>query len=536
MFHSRAIRYLLVNLAVAVLAATLALCPSKASADSISEVQSKSFISPISAAKTLESLMNYSPVLKTWVNAVWNKYSLDKSWIDDNGGEQKVWAYADRHSISPGEALTIFLSVKPGSGDVNGFLRISRLSGQGNKPLEELVLLTEARTIGSQIVRPEASIIGAGWTNGVKIDATRGWKSGFYVADFVYSNGKTEPNAVSFVVKPQVKQGDILVKIETNTLQAYNFWGGFSLYKSFTDGDYSSMVSFDRPTHLYTDHDPFFSIPWLETYAQARGLKLDYISDFDLSTDPTVLDGYKLFVAGGHDEYWTKEMYDAVENRIFVKGRNVLFLGANTAYWQVRYVDVNQSPNGPFMGRQMICYKTYRNVTDPIAQRFAKPADALLWATGLFRLASRRPESMLIGIAYQNWFEWEKPGYDYSVVNADLPFFQDTGLKAGDKLAGLVGYEWDNRDPDGDGNQLWDVAKSLNKRIPPESIRVLFDSNPVGADHKPGKAESVYWESPAGAKVFSSGTVWWSRGMTKPGVATPQLDLLNKNLFDYMLK
>ena len=81
-------------------------------------------------------------------------------------------------------------------------------------------------------------------------------------------------------------------------------------------------------------------------YAQETGAKIGYIGDFDLHEDPAIMDGYKLFVSQGHDEYWTKEMFDAVENRIFKQGKNTAFLGANTAYWQVRYTDINKAPGG----------------------------------------------------------------------------------------------------------------------------------------------------------------------------------------------
>ena len=492
-------------------------------------------LTPSYVSNQLKSWMDYSPTFKSWVTTRTAQYNYDRAWVhyDDT---QKVWGYADRQSIKPGEAFTVFLSVQTGTDLAKGTLHFYRIGGEENKLKYESVFTTQALTVDYQLLRPEASIVGADWTVGVKISKTQAWKSGMYVANFVYSDGRVNDKVAWIVVRPEVGQGDIIVKIPTNTLQAYNIWGGFSLYQSPTFGDFSSMVSFDRPTHLYTAHDPFFFIPWIETYAKSKKLKVDYISDFDLSTDPTVIDGYKLFVSHGHDEYWTKEMFDAVENRIFTKGKNAIFLGANTAYWQVRYVDVNQRPGGAFMGRQMICYKTYRGIIDPIAMRYENPADAVLPSTGLFRLDGRRPESMLEGVAYQSWFEFSTPAYDYTVVNNDLPFFEGTGLRPNDIVRGIVGYEWDNRDPEGDGKSLWSPSASLNKKIPESSIHVLFEGHPTNAKDVPGKAEAVYWQSAAGGKVFSSGTVWWAWGLSKPGVATPQFDKLNTNLFDYMLK
>ena len=77
---------------------------------------------------------------------------------------------------------------------------------------------------------------------------------------------------------------------------------------------------------------------------------MDYITNFDLTRDASWAEKYPLFIVLGHNEYWTKEEFDAVEKRIFIQGKNTLFLGANIAYWQVRYVDINQAPGGRISG------------------------------------------------------------------------------------------------------------------------------------------------------------------------------------------
>ncbi len=483
----------------------------------------------------LERLLHLNGKSKQLLTKLLAQYHLENAWVESQNG-QRVWGYADQHSILPGQPIKIFLSVKTGSKSLMGTLRVLRISGKYNSLVKEIVSRRQSVSVNSQIITPDASAIGPEWTNGLAFAKTADWKSGLYVVDFEHTDGRLDRNVAWFVVKPQVKTGDILVKIATNTVEAYNAWGGNSLYQSSSFGSLTSMVSFDRPSKLLSTQDAFYFIPWVETYAAARGLKVDYISDFDLSTDPSVLDGYKLFVSPGHDEYWTKEMFDAVENRIFSKGHNVLFLGANVAYWQVRYVDINQPPGGSFLGRQMICYKSYNRNIDPIASRVENEKQAKLMSTGLFRFGARRPETMLLGVGYQDWFDGKKRGYSYSVVDTSLPFFKDTGLKIGDKFRGVVGYEWDNSDPVGDGKRLWDSKLSMNANIPQGNIHVLFNAKPVSAALKKGKAEAVYWESPAGAKVFSAGTIWWSWGLSKKGVATSQFSKFNENLFNYMLQ
>ena len=100
-----------------------------------------------------------------------------------------------------------------------------------------------------------------------------------------------------------------------------------------------------------------------------------------------------------------------------------------------------------------------------------RPATELSWsATARYRDGARRPETMLMGAAYQSWFKPHAEGgarFSYRVERTDLPFFQGSGLRVGDELAEVVGYEWDNRDPEGDGRRLWDEQKSAIPLLPP---------------------------------------------------------------------
>src|SRR5262249_15645587 len=151
-----------------------------------------------------------------------------------------------------------------------------------------------------------------------------------------------------------------------------------------------------------------------------RGFAVDYATDFDVHRDPSLIHGYQLVISGSHDEYWTKEMFDAFEHRIFHLGRNVIFSGANTAYCQVRFADVNRPPDGADFGRQPVCYKGFH---DPITRRTSATEPELL-VTTWFREGARRPESMLMGAAYQSWFQPREngPRYSYFVESTDAPF------------------------------------------------------------------------------------------------------------------
>lgn len=478
-------------------------------------------------------LMNV-PFVRAEIEAVRAKANLDAMWTRFTP-EQKVWGYADRHSIAPGEPFNIMLSIRPGDKDVTAGVTIYRIGWKDGAPNREWVWAGDKDQVRAQDFTNTAASIGAGWTSSYAVADTANWKSGYYAIDADYADGKHDENVAFIVVRPQKRTGDVLVKISTNTFQAYNRWGGHSYYNSALFGDKAPMISFDRPTYPgFEDYETWF-VSWMDRYAQGTGADVAYISDFDLHRDAALMDGYKLFVSQGHDEYWTKEMFDAVENRIFKQGRNAVFLGANTAYWQVRYADLNQAPGGENRGRQMISYK---EKPDPIVARFPDEQKAMPYVTNMFRWNSRRPETMLLGVGYQNYFEPTEPSpqFDYKIVDAGLPFFEGTGWKAGDTIKGVVGYEWDNRDPDGDGKRLWDPMLSMNAEIPLKNIRVLFTGDPVDIDGKKGRAEAVYWESPAGAKVFASGAIRWDWGFGRPGYSTPAFLTFSRNLFDHFRK
>jgi hypothetical protein len=119
---------------------------------------------------------------------------------------------------------------------------------------------------------------------------------------------------------------------------------------------------------------------------------------------------------------------------------------------------------------------------------------------------------------------------EYHVADNQFSFFEGTGLQVGESVGGLIGYEWDNRNPvsqNGDGK--WKEGVSLNQRIPLDDIKVVL-SGKVAATGGETVAEAVYFRSPRGARVFSAGTIRWPWGLTKPGFINEKFKRLNLNL------
>jgi hypothetical protein len=438
---------------------------------------------------------------------------------------QRVWGYVNRHSIEPGDGFDLMLAAGPRQAPIRGHVEFFRVGARDGG--DTLVWTSPELEAMWQPVSMTAAAVGANWPPALRDVPTEGWKPGYYSADFVESGtGVRDLQVAQIVVLNPSHDGMVLLRLGTNTYQAYNSWGGHSLYPSEDDEARGAMVSFDRPTPpAFFEYDCWLA-RWLEALGDADGFGVDYASNFDIHDDPEMLARYPLVISAAHDEYWSREEFDAFEDRIHRRGGNTAFLGANAAYFQVRYVDVNRPPGGADLGRQML---TYKSLADPILRRSGDEPDLAL-ATARFRDGGRRPETGLMGVGFESWFSPAGGAtFPYRVARTDLPFFEGTHWQAGDVAAPVVGYEWDNRDPDADGTALLRPG-SFNRRIDPARLQVLFEGAPVDQSGRQGCAEAVYFQSEAGARVFSAGTIRWSWGLGKPGFVNPAFQRFNRNL------
>jgi len=223
-------------------------------------------------------------------------------------------------------------------------------------------------------------------------------------------------------------------------------------------------------------------------FLERNGYDVSYTTDVDVSSFPEELLRHRLIVIAGHSEYWTKEMRDGMETAV-ASGTNVALLGANTAYWQVRYEDD---------GRTVVAYKESATL-DPETEH-------TLTTTRFRDLDPSRPECALFGVQYAPG-SWGLDSQDFTVTNAaaDLGWLADTGLNAGSVLGGLVGGEWDG------------VVENCT---PSDGVVLLhWDGGSVG---KPS-ADALLYVAPSGARVFSAGSNHFSWGLDDLGHSTPPL-------------
>ncbi len=301
----------------------------------------------------------------------------------------------------------------------------------------------------------------APWHVSLTADTT-GWEPGFYVLRLRTTSGWE--HQVPYIVSSPSAAGTIAVVVPVTTWQAYNLWGGYSLYDGPTGDRRSWAVSFDRPYHGVGGMNDFhISVVPIVVRAEMTGEPLSYFANVDLHDDHDLLAGALGYVSTGHDEYWTPSMRTTVETARDA-GTNLAFLGANTAYWRVRLDD---RPTGP---RRLMTGYRHDAALDPL--RDETPAEA----TSRFRDApAAEPENALTGMLYECY----PVDADYVVVSPKWWGFAGTGVRYGTAIPGLVGGESDRVYPDRLRATTTAAAQPhvvlLPRRDDDEPVRLLHD-------------------------------------------------------------
>jgi len=347
-----------------------------------------------------------------------------------------VEAYADQLSYAPGSEVALHVSTSAPTYAIE----IARLGAK-----REVVLTKTALTGIEQAVPENASSHGCGWLVSHRFAIPKEWKSGYYqivlsVEDrggtFVQRNRRTVTGEAFFVVRAAEpgKSSKILLQLSANTYNAYNNWGGHSLYAYHARAKLQgTRVSFNRPPSSQFGN---WELPFV-AWAEANGYALEYAVNSDLEFRPELLTHYKLVLSVGHDEYWSAKMRDHLEDYI-AKGGNVAFFSGNTCCWQVRSEEE---------GRALTCYKQAYNL-DPIFPTDDHRLLSTLWSHHLVA----RPENQLTGVGFlfggyhRSHGQFMDGPAAFTVHRPEHWLFAGTELERGDQFGGkdtIVGYECD---------------------------------------------------------------------------------------------
>ncbi|MET1058920.1 MAG: N,N-dimethylformamidase beta subunit family domain-containing protein [Nocardioides sp.] len=381
-----------------------------------------------------------------------------------------IEAFTTRSSGAPGTPIGLKVSTRAADYRVQAY-RIGWYRGGTGHRVWHSGSIT-GRLQGAARFAPYATrTLVAPWRRDVMID-TEGWAPGVYVLKLHARSGAE--TQVPYVVSSPSSRGRVALVAPVTTWQAYNRWGGYSLYDGPAGDRRAWAVSFNRPYHLAPGANDFRSalLP-VVVLAEKTGVPLSYYTNVDLDARPGLLAGARGYLSVGHDEYWTPGMRAGVlEAR--AAGTNLGFLGANTMYWRVR---LDQH------GRRLVGYRHDAHI-DPL--RTSTPHAA----TSRFRdPPSATPENGLVGMLYECY----PVDTDYRVVSPGWWGFRGTGVRDGSLIPGLVGPESDRVYPD---------------RFTPRPLQILshgtFDCRGVVTS-----TQSVYYSAKSGAGVFTAGTLRW---------------------------
>lgn len=410
-----------------------------------------------------------------------NKYRC--SWIE---------GYCSHTSIRSGEKLSFFVSTNPVSSFRLDIYRMGYYGGTGGRHMMSLGPF-------AGVVQPDPQagderIRDTQWQSCAEITIPEDWLSGVYLGKLTAEREGWQ-SYVIFIVRDD-RRADFLFQCSDTTWQAYNRWPSeFALYNN---GKYRYFwgpgveVSFNRPYGI-SGSDVVFGAPlttgsgefflWefpMAYWMEQHGYDVSYISNLDTHADPLGLLRAKGFLSVGHDEYYSMEMFDNLKNAINA-GLNVAFFSGNTCFGKILLMpDAHGQPN-----------RTFERVGV-----FAPPGSTRNFVE--INMLEHEPPyaNELVGAQTTGNV---MGGADWICAQPDHWVFSGTGMRKGDGIPGLVGWEW-HGDPA--------LIKGLE----------ILASGPTKDEF--GKMQGVYtatiYPGPMGNFVFNASTCWWGDGLAEP--------------------
>ncbi|MEV1006600.1 N,N-dimethylformamidase beta subunit family domain-containing protein [Streptomyces sp. NPDC049881] len=417
----------------------------------------------------------------------------------------QIKGFVSDGAVAPGEPLDFRVTVNPPQEFTIDVYRIGHFDGAGAR-----LLLRSPKLMG--IRQPPPMVAGRAvschhWWLSWRTQVPADWQPGAYVAVLTTADGRFRSH-VPFTVRDD-RPADLLLVLPDVTWQAYNLFPedgrhGASLYHAWDAGgrllgesEASTAVCFDRPyagagLPLHAGH-VYDVIRW----AEREGYDLAYATARDLHAGRVDPARYRGMVFPGHDEYWSVPMRRAAE-RARDEGTSLVFLSANTMYWQVT---LGPLPAGD-PDRLLTCRKRQG------------PGRAVLWRD------QGAPEQTLMGIQYTGRVPRPQP---LIARNTGHWLWQGTGVTEAEELPGLVAGEADRYYP--------------RTPLPEHDERVLLAHSPYQDDSGVRRhQETSLYRAPSGAWVFASGTFAWSPALGRPGHTDARIQRATANLLDRVCK
>jgi N,N-dimethylformamidase beta subunit-like protein len=256
---------------------------------------------------------------------------------------------------------------------------------------------------------------------------------------------------------------------------------------------------------------------WLE----ARRLPYDLITDHAVHAEGlSRLSRYKVVITGTHPEYWTTPMWEAM-TRYLAAGGRLMYLGGNGFYWRTAL-----HPQKPWL-------LELRRAETGARYWESEPGEAYMSFTGeysgLWRRAATPPQKLVglgtvaTGFDYSSYYrrrpESNDPRARFIFEGVDEEILGDFGSIGG----GAAGSEIDRADPWlGTPAHALILARSEEHtrqyNVAPEET-TFHHPTINGQEAEKCYADLLFFETPKGGAVFSTGSISWAASLAHNGYA-----------------
>jgi hypothetical protein len=464
--------------------------------------------------------------------------SPPSQWDVEGAGDPSIQGFATDISVNRGEAVHFKVDTDADEYHLDLY-RMGYYGGDGARKVDTVLpsaLLPQKQPPCD--TEPSSGLVDCGnWGESASWEVPEDAVSGIYFAKLVRDDKPpSDGSHILFVVRDDGGDSDLLFQTSDTTWEAYNRYGGNSLYAGGpgTNPDRAYKVSYNRPltTRGTTPEDAPFSAEYpLVRWLERNGYDVSYFTGVDADRRGGEILDHKAFLSVGHDEYWSGPQRANVEAARDA-GVNLAFFSGNEIFWKTRWEDSIDGSGTSH--RTLVTYKeTHANAKiDPEADvwtgtwrdpRFSPPADG------------GKPENSLSGTIFM--VDEGTTAIKVPAADGRLRLWRDTkiaSLAPGETATladGTLGYEWDEDVDNGSRPPgLMDLS-STTVDVPQK----LLDH---GSNYAPGTATHhlTLYRAASGALVFGAGTVQWSWGLDGEhdrGQSTPdsRMQQATANLF-----
>ncbi len=390
-----------------------------------------------------------------------------------------IEGYASKTSVYPGDTIDFLVSTDR---QIDFTIDIYRMGYYGGKGARHMLKIGPFQ--GAPQPVPQETIERlreCNWGKCTTFEVPKDWLSGVYLAKLSRVENFPVQSYIIFVVKEK-RKCDLLVQVSDLTWHAYNKWPyRDSLYDDGSPDAWPTplplhvRVSLDRPYARYCQVvDTALSagsgefLLWefpLSFWLEQQGYDVAYCSNVDIHLEPEILQNCKAFLSVGHDEYWSRPMFNAV-TAARDAGMSIGFFCGNSVSGEIQFFE-NSVTHAP--------------------------------ARAISRVKHFEDEDMLMGVrtyggGYCNWV----------VTKDDHWMYRGTGMKNGDYIPGLIGWEFHG-----------------TPRMIIKGLEVVASDRVATGKGRETRHSGIIYPGPKGNWVFNAGTIWWAEGLSSPPGHSP---------------